>query len=336
LCCIFHSGIVEGNRSLQARFFCRRLNLEKKMVLYLIGLGLGDERDITVRGLEAIKTCDRVYLEAYTSVLCVDAARLSAYYGKSVEVADRELVEQGADRFIEESRTMNVAFLVVGDPYGATTHSDLWLRAKQANADVEVVHNASIMNAIGCTGLQLYRFGEAVSIVFFSETWRPTSFYDKIASNRRAGLHTLCLLDIKVKEQSIENMCRGRKIYEPPRYMSVNTAVEQLIEAAQRVADERGVEPAYTPETMAVGVARVGQADQLIVSGTLEQLRTVDFGAPLHSLVLAGELHHIERDHIKVFDVSHVNQSNESENESESGEAASSETATDSETETTL
>jgi diphthine synthase len=45
-------------------------------------------------------------------------------------------------------------------------------------------------------GLQLYRFGEAVTIVFFTPTWRPDSFYHKILANRKAGLHTLCLLGI--------------------------------------------------------------------------------------------------------------------------------------------
>ncbi len=46
------------------------------MVLYLIGLGLADEKDITVKGLEAVKKSSRVYLEAYTSILMVDKARL--------------------------------------------------------------------------------------------------------------------------------------------------------------------------------------------------------------------------------------------------------------------
>ena len=72
------------------------------MVLYVIGLGLYDEKDITVRyghlgractravcspgtralsfplcrGLEAVKRCSRVYLEAYTSVLMVPKERL--------------------------------------------------------------------------------------------------------------------------------------------------------------------------------------------------------------------------------------------------------------------
>jgi len=42
----------------------------------------------------------------------------------------------------------------------ATTHTDLELRARQAGIPVRVVHNASIMNAVGVCGLQLYRFGE--------------------------------------------------------------------------------------------------------------------------------------------------------------------------------
>jgi diphthine synthase len=96
------------------------------------------------------------------------------------------------------------------------------------------------MNAIGCCGLQLYSYGQSVSIVFFTPNWRPDSFYDKIKQNRDMGLHTLCLLDIKVKEQSIENLARGRKIYEPPRFMTVNQAVEQLLEIEEK-RQEKGI-----------------------------------------------------------------------------------------------
>ena len=41
-------------------------------MLYLVGLGLSDETDITVKGLEIVKKASRVYLEAYTSILLVD------------------------------------------------------------------------------------------------------------------------------------------------------------------------------------------------------------------------------------------------------------------------
>lgn len=76
----------------------------------------------------------------------------------------------------------------------ATTHTDLAVRALDMGIDVRVIHNASIMNAIGSAGLQLYNYGQTVSIPFFTESWRPDSFYDKIAFNKRGNLHTLCLL----------------------------------------------------------------------------------------------------------------------------------------------
>ena len=124
-------------------------------MLYIIGLGLSDEKDITVKGLEAVKSCSRIYLEAYTSILMVEKSKLEAFYGKPVVVADREMVETEADTILEGAHEINVAFLVVGDPFGATTHTDLVARAYEKKIPVKSIHNASIMNAIGCCGLQL-------------------------------------------------------------------------------------------------------------------------------------------------------------------------------------
>ena len=45
-------------------------------MLYLVGLGLADETDITVKGLQIVKQASRVYLEAYTSVLLVGKEKL--------------------------------------------------------------------------------------------------------------------------------------------------------------------------------------------------------------------------------------------------------------------
>ena len=45
-------------------------------MLYLIGLGLADETDVTVKGLEVIRKVERVYLEAYTSILLVNTEKL--------------------------------------------------------------------------------------------------------------------------------------------------------------------------------------------------------------------------------------------------------------------
>eukprot|EP01095_Lingulamoeba_sp_RSL-Kostka_P012171 TRINITY_DN477_c3_g1_i1.p2 TRINITY_DN477_c3_g1~~TRINITY_DN477_c3_g1_i1.p2 ORF type:complete len:318 (+),score=137.12 TRINITY_DN477_c3_g1_i1:52-1005(+) len=259
------------------------------MPLYFIGLGLGDEKDITVKGLEIVKKCDRLYLEAYTSILGVKKEKLEEFYEKEIIEADRDLVEQEAERILDDSKEMDVAFLVVGDVFGATTHTDLMLRAKKLGIEVQVVHNASIINAVSACGLQLYKFGEVVSIVFFTDSWKPDSFYDKIKSNLDNGLHTLCLLDIKVKEQSIENMLRNRKIYEPPRYMTVNQCVSQLLEI-----ESIRKEGLFSEDSMGCGLARIGQPTQKIVGGTFKQLLEVDFGEPLHSFIVVGDTHFLE------------------------------------------
>lgn len=150
--------------------------------------------------------------------------RLSEFFGKEIIIADREFVESGCAQMIEESKTLKVSFLVVGDPFCATTHTDLYLRCMEAGVKVNVIHNASIVSAMGCCGLQVYRFGEIISIPFFTQNWRPTSFYPKIRGNADRGLHTLCLLDIKVKEPTLESLARGKPVYMPPRYMNTKQA----------------------------------------------------------------------------------------------------------------
>jgi diphthine synthase len=262
------------------------------MPFHIISLGLGDEKDVTVRGLELIKKSKRVFLEAYTAILGIGVERLEEFYGCKITVADRKMVEQRSDELLADAETEDIAFLVVGDAFAATTHHDLFLRAAERKITVKVVHNASIMNAVACCGLQLYSFGQTVSIPYFDGAWRPESFYDKIKANRSIGLHTLALLDIRVKEQTKENLAKSVEVYEPPRFMTVNEAIAQLMEI-----EEKRAEGVVLPTHWAFGLARVGQDTQLIVSGTVAELAKVDFGAPLHSLVLAGpELHSIEED----------------------------------------
>ncbi|KAI0316576.1 tetrapyrrole methylase [Amylostereum chailletii] len=274
-------------------------------MFYVIGLGLCDEKDITVRGLEAVKGSSRVYLEAYTSILMVQRERLEEFYGKELILADRDMVETESDEILRNAATEDVSLLVVGDPFGATTHTDIILRARSLNIPIRVIHNASIMNAIGACGLQLYNFGQAVSLVFFTETWKPDSFYDRVKENVDLGMHTLVLLDIKVKEQSEENLARGRKIYEPPRYMSIPQAVSQLLEVEE--SRQAGI---LSPEnTLAIAMSRVGggEGNEKIVGGTLAQLRDQPpeaYGQPLHSLIIVGKrLHHLEAEYAETFAV---------------------------------
>lgn len=99
-----------------------------------------------------------------------------------------------------------------------------------------------------------------------------------------------------MKEPSLESLARGRKVYEPPRFMSVGTAVQQLLEV-----EEARREGAYGADTLCVGVARLGSDSQRIVAGPLAALADVDFGPPLHSLVIAGDTHPIEDEYLAQF-----------------------------------
>ena len=271
-------------------------------MLYVIGLGLGDATDITVKGLEIIRKCNRVYLESYTSILAVGLKNLEEFYGRSILEADRELVESNSDEMLPENEEEDVAFLVIGDPFGATTHSDLILRAREKNIKVKVIHNSSILTAVGCCGLQLYRFGETVSIPYWSKDWRPNSFYEKIVSNRQRDLHTLCLLDIKVKEPTLESIVKKKKEYMPPRFMTVSEAATQLIEIVEEKNDKIEEEGAVYKSSIVVGLARVGWDDQRIIACSLEKMTSIDLGPPLHCLIIPGPtLHPLELEFMALY-----------------------------------
>src|SRR3989344_7106762 len=122
------------------------------MALYLVGLGLSDEKDITLRGLEAVKKCSKVYLENYTSLLQCSKEVLEKLTGKKIILADRTQTENQSDEIIAEATKTDVALLVVGDPFAATTHINYLLDCKKKNVDIKIIHNASILTAVGEIG----------------------------------------------------------------------------------------------------------------------------------------------------------------------------------------
>ena len=95
------------------------------MTLYIIGLGLWDEKDISVKGLEIAKNCSHVFLENYTSVLMgTTPERISELIGKEIKVLDRKAVEQTKE-YLELAKDNEVALLIGGDPSVATTHTEI-------------------------------------------------------------------------------------------------------------------------------------------------------------------------------------------------------------------
>ena len=249
------------------------------MPLYFIGLGLSNEKDISIYGLEAIKKCDLVYLENYTSALNCSKQDLEKFYGKKITLANRKMVENDDNEIIKNSKVKNVAFLVAGDPLVATTHVDLFLRAKKEGIKCYVIHNASIISAIGVTGLQVYKFGKTTSIPF--ENQNIEAPYDVFKDNLSLGLHTLFLLDLNPEEE---------------KFMSINDAIRFLL----KVELKRN-EKVFSEKTLCIGCARIGSENRIIKIGTAKDLLKHNFGKPVHCLIVPGKLHFMEEEGLKIY-----------------------------------
>ncbi len=250
------------------------------MTLYLIGIGLNYEKDITVKGLEIVKSCDYVYLETFSSSLACSIPDLEKFYGKKVIAAGRELVEQ-SEEIVDRAINSRVALLVIGDPLAATTHIDIMLRARAKKVEFHVINNASILTSIGITGLQIYKFGKTSSIPFPQTSFQPVTAYEVVRQNRLLGLHTLLILDLKPQEN---------------RFMTVPQAIEIMLGIEKtkkgKVLDEN---------TLCVGCSRIGRDDFFIRAGAAKDLMKVDFGKPPQCLIIPGELHFVEEDALALW-----------------------------------
>lgn len=250
------------------------------MTLYLIGIGLSDEKDISVRGLELVKRCDKIYLENYTSVLECDVSKLVKFYGKKIVLANREMVESG-EEIIKEALKKDVALLIVGSPLMATTHTSLVLEAGKLGVLVKVVNNASVFDAVGITGLQLYKFGQIASIPFFEEFIELETPYTILKENMKIGLHTLFLLDLNPSSE---------------RFMTVNDSIEILLKIEKR--EKRGV---FSEDSLCIGCARLGSDDFMVKVGKAKELMGFDFGKPPHCLIIPGKMHFMEEEVLERF-----------------------------------
>lgn len=161
-------------------------------MLYLIGLGLNDERDLTLKAVDIAKKCD-CYIEMYTSHWHGSLRNLESIVGREIKVLKRKDLEEGLEDIMREAKEKDVAIFVGGDPLAATTHIDLLIVAKRRKIPYRVIHNASIFSAIGESGLQLYKFGKVATVPF---TQQLDNVKDALKKNKKLGLHTLLLLDV--------------------------------------------------------------------------------------------------------------------------------------------
>jgi diphthine synthase len=164
-------------------------------MLYIIGLGLGDASDISVKGLDIVKKVEKVYLEEYTSKLQCGVEELEKFYGRKVIKAKRSDIENKCTEILEEAKSKDIAILIIGSPTAATTHISFLEEARKTNTPVKFIENASVLTAIGITGLSLYKFGKTITIPF--DNANVESVWDSYVANEKIGLHTLFLLDIQ-------------------------------------------------------------------------------------------------------------------------------------------
>ncbi|MFC6864464.1 diphthine synthase [Halomicroarcula sp. GCM10025817] len=248
-------------------------------MLTFVGLGLYDERSVTLAGRDAIRDADRVFAEFYTSRLVgTDLETLESFHDTTIEIRDRAGVEQDPEPILSAAEDSDVVFLTAGDTMVSTTHTDLRLRAAERDIETRVVHGTTAQTAAGSlTGLQNYRFGKATTLPFedaHGGDGVPDSVVTTIEDNRERDLHTLVYLDIKVDD---------------PHWDDGDETYMTADHAAGLLATE-------FPETLAVVVAQAGSPDPTVAADTLESLAEQSFGDPLHMLVIPGSLHPIEDD----------------------------------------
>ena len=246
-------------------------------MLSIIGIGLGDEKDITVKGLERIQEAEKIYLESYTSKLGVSKETLEQYYCKKIQVLEREDLEDHIEEFLEEAKTRHIALLVIGDLFLATTHALLVIECKKKKIPYETIHNASIMNHLGDLGLSLYKFGKITSLPFLHEDLETP--YHVLKENK--DLHTLVLLDLDPKKN---------------RYMYAQEAIEYFLKKETQ-------EKVFTKETKCIIAAALGQKESIIKYGRAEELLKEKISLFPQCLIIPGPLHFLEEEALNLLAV---------------------------------
>ena len=101
-------------------------------------------------------------MENYTVNFPYSVGELSEVLGKDITLLKREDVE-GLE-FIDYAHKSDVALLVYGSPLMATTHITILDECLKSGIKTKVIHAGSVLDGIGETGLQLYKFGKIASM----------------------------------------------------------------------------------------------------------------------------------------------------------------------------
>lgn len=236
-------------------------------MLYLIGLGLNVD-GISKYGLEVVKRCKKVYLENYTVDFPYSKEELRNVIGKKIIPVDREFVE--SLKIVDEAKKMDVVLLIYGSPLTATTHISLIQEAKECNIRYKIVYNASILDSIAETGLQIYKFGKIASMPKWKKNYNPMSFMEIVKDNQKIKAHSLILIDIGLELQN---------------------ALEQL----KKSSDEYQIKL----EKIII-CSRLGTKSKRIIYENIEELKDKKIKAP-YCIIIPSKLHFVEKEMLSKF-----------------------------------
>lgn len=238
-------------------------------MLYLIGIGL-NPRQLTFEALDAIKRCESLYLETYTSRFSQGiASELEAMIKKPIMALGRTQVEEGFASVLSAAHKKDIGLLIYGNPLFATTHVQLLLDAQEKGIPSRVIAGISISNYLGHTGLDSYRFGRVTTVVFQEPSYSPESFFDIVTANHERGLHTLCLLDIRTEEE---------------RFMGIHEAARILLDIGKRHKN------AWIATAPMIGIYAAGSDAQEIRCASAQQLADHRSDRFPQTLIVCGKL----------------------------------------------
>lgn len=231
-------------------------------MLYLIGLGL-NEKSLSKDAIEIIKRCKKVYLECYTVDFPYTHQALIDEIGKKFVAANREKVE-GLE-IVDEAKKQDVALLVYGSPLTATTHITLIEEAILSGIKYRVINNASVLDGIAETGLQIYKFGKIASLPEWKKSYEPDSFMEIVRDNLSIKAHTLLLIDIG---------------------LDIKKAIQQL----EKAAKNNDVKLNKLIVCQALGTKR-----QKILYKDISEIREFSGVQKPYCIIIPGELHFMEK-----------------------------------------
>lgn len=255
--------------------------------LTFVGVGPRGADGLTPAGIKAVVLAGAVFADDFTALFPPDTMEfLQKTRKEPIGRPGREGLEQGTAVLEAAEGSGGAVLLVPGDPMAATTHVSLRIEATRRGLPVELIFGPSIVSsAFSEAGLQHYKAGRTVTVPFLEKGFTPTSTVEKIEANLHEGLHTLALLDLRAHED---------------RFMTANEAFDVLVALSKALG-----RPVVTDSTLAVVVARAGEASVLREAGSVKRLRGLEFGGPMHCLIFPGPLHFEEREALKVLCKAH-------------------------------